>query len=246
VPLGAVVARSIHVALGVPTDSDASDDILIEHDSFVLSYNPHLREPNWVSWHVTAADLGLVKRQNRFHTDSLLPDIYAAVLPTDYRATGYDRGHMCPSADRTATIEENDETFVMTNMEPQLHRLNAGPWSQLEAFERHLVTADHKEVFIVAGGVFDSVPMTIGPGIAVPHANYKIIVVVEPGQGVDGVNDATVVYAAVMANAAAVSGTHWRQYLTTVDDIELQTGYDFLRDVPTSIQAVVESRRSGP
>jgi endonuclease G len=234
-------APSIHVALGIPADSDPSDDVLIDHREFVLSYNPRLRDPNWVSWHLEARDLGTVARQDSFHPDTLLPSVYPPVLDSDYRGSGYDRGHLCPSADRTSTVEANAETFVMTNMQPQLHGLNAGPWAQLEAYERQLVLARH-EVYVVAGGIFDAAPATIGPGIAVPRASYKIVVVVEPGQGRANVGEATAVVAVVMANAAAVTGHDWREFATTVDEIERQTGYDFLNELPPPVQAALESR----
>jgi endonuclease G len=237
---------SANVGLGVPLDADPSDDILIDHQYFVLSYNPRLRDPNWVSWHLVAADLGSTRRQNNFHGDALLPPIYPPVLSVDYQGSGYSRGHMCPSGDRTGTAAENDETFVMTNMQPQLQALNAGPWEQLEAFERQLVTADHKEVYVVAGGLFDPAPATIGPGIAVPRANYKIVIAVDPGRGASDVTDTTVVYAVIMPNAPTVTGTQWRQYLTTVDAIERESGYDFLTAIPAPVQAAIEGRQAPP
>jgi endonuclease G, mitochondrial len=244
--LDAAVSTSIHVALGTPSDSDPSDDILIDHRYFVLSYNPRLRDPNWVSWRLAAADLGATPRQDNFHPDVLLPSIYPPVLDADYRESGFDRGHLCPSADRTASVEANGATFVMTNMQPQLHGLNAGPWQQLETFERRLVTVEHKDVFIVAGGVFDAAPKTIGPGIAVPRASYKVLVVTEPGQGRDAVTETSVTYAVEMPNDAMAAGHAWREYVTSINDLERETGYDFLTDVPQAVQAVLESRRASP
>jgi endonuclease G len=240
----AATTTSIHVALGTPRDSDPSDDILIDHGYFVLSYNPRLRDPNWVSWHLAAADLGATPRQDNFHPDVLLPSIYPPVLDADYRGSGFDRGHLCPSGDRTASVEANGATFVMTNMQPQLHGLNAGPWEQLETFERQLVMVEHKEVFIVAGGVFDVAPRTIGPGIAVPKASYKILVVTDRGQAL--VSEATVTYAVAMPNDAMAAGHAWREYVTSIDDLERETGYDFLTDVAPAVQAVLESRRASP
>src|SRR6266480_3253101 len=116
----------------------------------------------------------------------------------------------------------------MTKMQPQANTLNAGPWAQFEAFERRIVTTDRKDVFIVAGGVFDAASPTIGPGIAVPRANFKIVVVVDPGQGAESVSETTAVYAVAMPNVATAVGAEWQQYATTVDDLEAQTGYDFL------------------
>ena len=237
------IVGSVHVALGLPKDSDGSDDVILDHGYFVLSYNPRLRDANWVSWRLAASDLGPAQRQDDFHEDQLLPEIYPRVLPTHYRGSGFDRGHLCPSADRTSTPAANRATFVMTNMHPQLHVLNAGPWEQLETFARRLVTESGKDLFVMAGGVFDAAPATVGPGIAVPRASYKILVVVDAGQGRSDITDATLVYAAVMPNQPSVAGSAWQSYLRTVDEIEAETGYDFLSEVPPALQAVLESRR---
>jgi endonuclease G len=134
----------------------------------------------------------------------------------------------------------------MTNMQPQKHELNAGPWEELETFERTLATAQGKEVFIVAGGIFDAQPPTIGPGIAVPRASYKIVVALTPGQGVGGVTVDTPLYAVIMPNQTTVTGTHWRDYVVSVDDIERETGYDFMNRVPEAIAQVLEAKKTAP
>jgi endonuclease G len=239
------IAASMHLALGLPTDGDASDDVLLDHRYFVVSYNPRRRVPNWVAWRLEAADLGPAVRKDDFHPDQLLPPPLYRVGPDDYRGSGFDRGHMCPSADRTSTPEANSATFVMTNMQPQRHELNAGPWEELETFERQLAT-QNRRVFIVAGGLFDAAPATIGPAIAVPRANYKILVVLGPGEGAAAVDASTRVYAVVMPNATTAATTHWPQYLATVDEIERDSGYDFLTAVPAAVADPLEARTAPP
>jgi endonuclease G len=240
------IAGSPHVTLGVPVDSDSSDDYWIDDRYFVLSYNSKREVPNWVSWRLVVADLGTAPRQNDFRSDSLLPASFPAVGPTDYTGSGYDRGHMCPSGDRTSTVEANSATFLMTNMQPQKHELNAGPWEELETFERSLVDSQGKQVFIMAGGIFDPQPPTIGPGIAVPRANYKIVVALSPGQGVADVTVDTPLYAVIMPNETTVTGTHWQQYAVSVDDIEKATGYDLMNRVPDAISRVLEAKKTTP
>jgi endonuclease G len=232
-----------HLILGIPHDSDPSDDVILNHGYFVISYNPKKNDPNWVAWRHTAADMGSAARQDNFHADTMLPAPFYQVTDTDYKGSGYDRGHMCPSADRTSTVDANTNTFVMTNMQPQLHNLNAGPWEALETLERTL-TANQKDVYIVAGGIFDASPATIGPGIAVPKANFKIIVVLDPGQGPADVTDTTPIYAAIMPNDATATGSAWGQYATSVDDIEAQTGYDFLSLIPDPVDTTIEAKKT--
>jgi endonuclease G len=245
-PLASVrFTGGVHAILGIPLDADPHDDLLIDRRYWVASYNPKRHVPNWVAWRVVAADLGVIHRRDSFRPDDLLPFGIVAVKATDYRGSGHDRGHMCPSADRTATAEANDSTFLMTNMQPQLHALNAGPWEGLETYERELAMTG-KQVQIVAGGIFGPATSTIGPGIAVPTANFKIVVVLEPGQTAAEVGLHTRVFAVVMPNSPSAARTRWPQYLVSVDEVERRSGYDFLRDVRDEIEVVIEARVAEP
>ncbi len=233
---------SNHLALGVPRDGDDSDDVMIDHGVFVLSYNPKMSVANWVAWHLVDDDLGEVDRSDAFHTDDELPLGIYHVKPDDYAHSGLDRGHLCPSADRTSDVASNALTFLMTNMHPQEPALNRVTWKALEVYERKLVTAEHKSIFIVAGGLFSTDPRSLGHGIAVPSAEYKIIVVLEDGQDVDDVTANTHVIAVIMPNTATVKSKPWTSYLVTVDEVEERTGYDFLSAVPDDVEDALEGR----
>lgn len=230
------------MALGVPTDSDASDDYPIDHGVYVLSYNPKRNVPNWVAWALDRTYLGHVRRKNDFRPDPSLPVSIYHVTPDDYHQSGYDRGHLCPSADRQAAPDDNSLTFLMTNVQPQLHELNEGPWEKLEEYERELARRRDAELFIVAGGIFDADGKRIGHDVAVPRANYKIIVPLRQGQGPSDVKAETRVIAVVMPNEPGVGSRAWSDYLTSVDAIEKATGYDFLSKVPRAVENVIEAK----
>jgi len=238
----ASVGQSIHVALGVPTDSDPSDDYILDHGVYVLSYNHKKNVANWVAWELDRAFLGHVRRKNDFRPDALLPADFYHVTAQDYRKSGFDRGHLCPSADREATLEDNSLTFLMTNIQPQLHELNEGPWEKLEEHERELARRRDSEVFIVAGGIFDADYQRIGHEVAVPRANFKIIVTLRQGQGASDVKFESKLVAVIIPNAPGVGSHPWTDYLTSVDAIEKATGYDFLSNVPKAVQDVIEAK----
>ena len=238
------IARSPHIALGIPTDADPSDDVLLDKEAYVVSYNPKRRDPNWVAWQLDASYLGHVLRKDNFRTDRLLPAGYYRVTPGDYLRSGYDRAHLCPSADRSSAPEQNALTFLMTNMHPQLHELNAGPWEQLEQYERTLARRPGAELYIAAGGIFDDHPHTIGNGVAVPLASYKVIVVLHTGQSFADVTQGTNVIATVMPNVGGVGQHEWTDFVVSVDDVETTTGYDFLNRVAPEVQAVIEARKA--
>lgn len=114
-------------------------------------------------------------------------------------------------------------------------------WKALEEYER-AIAKQHRELYIVAGGLFDASPLTIGHAVSVPRADYKIVVVLDPGQGVESVTTTTEVIAVVMPNDPSVKQRKWTEYLITVDEIERQSGYDFMTNVPDNVQKAIEAR----
>jgi len=236
------IDSSPHVMLGVPTDRDPRDDFLINHGVYVVSYNRNRNDPNWVSWKLTAQDLGGEERQNDFRPDNALPDDFMHITRKDYAGSGYDQGHMCPSAHRTATAEMNSLTFLMTNMQPQRHGLNAGPWKSLETFERNLVDRNGKEVYVVAGGLFGASPKIIGNGVAVPKQNFRITVVLDQGQRLGDVSTNTPIFAVEMPNEPTAAGHRWTEFKVTIDRVEQDSGYDFLSALPDNLEKEVEAR----
>jgi endonuclease G len=235
-------APSVHLALGTPVDADPSDDELMLKPEYALSYNRARNAANWVSWELNASYLGGVRRhRGRFLQDGALPAGWYRVRHEDYSASAYDRGHLVPSEDRSRTAEENLATFRLTNVLPQRHELNVGPWLRLEEYCHTLAVKDGRELFIMAGGLFPAHTETIGHGVSVPGAFFKIVVVLRSGEGAGDVGEATRVIAVIMPNTAAPRAS-WASYRTTVEQIERRTGYHFLTRVPESIQRVIERR----
>lgn len=241
------VVESIHVALGIPVDADSSDDVLLDRTELVISYNPRLNAANWVAWHLDATDLGSAKRTSNFHVDTELPRGIYPVRDDDYVRSGYDRGHLCPSADRTRSPDSNRATFVLSNVHPQWHELNAGPWEKLEQHERELAKQG-KELFLVAGGIFDARPERIGKNtddarrVAIPRASYKIVVVLEHGQRAHDVTPDTPVIAVVMPNQKDLAGRNYSDFQVPIRQLERDTGYDFDTRVSRAVQDAFESK----
>jgi endonuclease G, mitochondrial len=234
---------SPHVALGVPDTASVGNPSrwLLVRPQFVVSYDTTHKVPNWSSWRLDASWLGTATRATSFRTDPLLPTGVPQARDADYTNSGFDRGHLCPSADRTATDPDNDATFYLTNVVPQTHASNAGPWLNLEDEERQLARAG-KHLLIVAGPVYGATPQAIGSGVAVPLSMFKVIVVSSaPPTPATLTPATTTVYAAIIPNTTSVSGP-WRQWQVTIDAVERQTGLDFLSDLPPAVQDALEGR----
>jgi len=76
----------------------------MQKSQYTLSYNCSKGTANWVSWHLSAAWMGPTARQDDFRADNTLPTGWYRVTPTNYVNSGFDKGHMCDSEDRTLTI----------------------------------------------------------------------------------------------------------------------------------------------
>ena len=249
---------------GNPSDAlcDLSDgnNYLMEKAQFTISYNKDTLNPNWVGWHLCIADLGEANRADSFRPDPELPEGWYAVRKNDYKFTyyGFDRGHVCPSADRTASAEDNNMTFLMTNMVPQAPDNNRIVWVALEKFERELVLQG-KEVYIFAGpygkggtgdkGYFEEIPVSLKDGrelaITVPSHTWKILLILPEGENdlerVSNREDCQILAVNVPNEKGCGKNGSWQQYVCTVDYIEEITGYDFFELLPEDVEEEIES-----
>jgi endonuclease G len=234
---------SEHLTMGNPSNAVTNvlvpDNYLMEKPQYSMSYNRDRGESNWVSWHLSVSWLGSAPRQNDFRADTTLPTGWYQVQATDYSGSGFDRGHMCPSADRTITVADNSATFLMTNMIPQLPANNQGVWANLESYCRTLVSQGN-ELYIISGGVGTQFFIASGH-VAVPTQTWKVIIVLANGNNdVSRVTTTTRTIAVVVPNSGTI-GPDWRSYRVSVDQVEGMTGFDFFSNVPASIQGVIEA-----
>jgi endonuclease G len=130
----------------------------------------------------------------------------------------------------------------MSNMQPQLHALNAGAWKSLETYERDLAAKDGQDVYVVAGPLFEANAKTIHVQVAVPSAAYRITVALPHGAALSDVSLSTPLYAVEVPNDPSASSRKWRDLRLSVDQVEQDTGYDFLPALPDGLEAQMESR----
>src|SRR5437764_5219199 len=193
---GSAAVGNPNLLLGNPSGATADpfnrNNYLLNKPYFVVGYNADNGTPNWVSWRVTIEDLGQSPRKQLFDTDPSLPASFYHVTQHDYSGFGFDRGHMCPHGDRTATTDMSYATFVMTNVIPQAPNVNRKAWEQLESYSRELVEREHAHLYVLAGpcgrgGIGSDGPRdVIGRGrVVVPAECWKVIVVVPTSAGGD-------------------------------------------------------------
>jgi len=236
----------LNAALGDPSDATSepgnkNNYLLVKHQ-YTLSYNNERGGPNWVSWHLQSSDIGDVERQNNFHPEASLPDGFKRVTPDDYTGTGFDRGHVCNSKDRTGAQEDNSETFSMANMLPQTPDLNRHVWEQLESYCRTLARQGN-ELYIIAGGYGSAKVIGRANKVNVPTNCWKIVLVLPQGSDISQVDKSARVIAVDMPNASGIALDPWSKYVTTVTDIEQKTGYHFFLKLPQDTQAALKSKK---
>lgn len=233
---------------GATADVANYTNYLIVKTYYTESYHRDRGTPNWVSWHIQASDLGSTTRQDDFRADATLPSGWYQVSNTSYSGSGFDRGHNCPSGDRTSSVAANSSTFLMTNMIPQAPTNNQQTWANLENYTRSLVTAG-SEVYVIMGsygtggtGSSGTVNTIDNGNVTVPNRIWKVIVVLSNGSG--DLSRVTTSTRVIAVNTPNINTTNsdWKTYRTSVDAIESATGYDLLSNVSTSIQSVIEAQ----
>jgi endonuclease G len=253
-----VTGDNSNVLFGNPSGAAniSVDNYLLDMGYFVESYSATRGTPNWVSWHLDAtSSTNATPRLDNFAAFNGLPTGAYAVQSTSYQNSGFDRGHNCPSADRTSSANANSATFLMTNMIPQAPQNNQQTWNNLEGYLRNQVTAGN-EVYIVMGSYGNggvgknnaSVVTTIDNGhVAVPTNVWKVAVIIPTGNS-DLIRAADAGAIRVIAvntpNINSIS-TDWTRYLVTVRDIEkgVGNGFNLLSALPQSVQDALETKK---
>ncbi|WP_324625400.1 DNA/RNA non-specific endonuclease [Acinetobacter sp. MD2(2019)] len=144
-------------------------------NGFNVMYSGVSKTPLWSAEHLTPERFSQrIKREDSFHEETQIPAEYRARL-ADYRASGYDRGHMSPNADMSDTASQSD-SFSLANMVPQAPKNNQEVWRKLEEATRTMVKKNKQDVYVVTGPIFSGQRLkTIGNGVLVPSAVFKAV-----------------------------------------------------------------------
>lgn len=197
-------------------------DQVIHHKHYSLGYIEEHEVAAWVAYELTREQLKMerVKRADFFQPD--LKVITGSAQLSDYRGSGYDRGHLIPAADRAFSTEAMEETFLMSNITPQVHTFNGGIWRELEELVRDWAYK-YKKVYVVTGPVLTVTPVKrIGANkISVPAAFYKVILDISEPE-LKGIGF-------IIPNE--MSTQRLQQYAMSIDEVEKQTGIDFFADL---------------
>ena len=142
-------------------------------EAFGVMHSGISKTPLWSAEYLTATAIDAdVPRKNKFHEETQLPINERAQL-NDYAKSGYDRGHMTPSADMPTESAQAD-SFSLANMVPQDHNNNTGIWSNIESATRYLAKKEGS-LYVITSPIFKGNIKSIGNGVLVPTMIYKVV-----------------------------------------------------------------------
>ena len=217
-----------------PSPGGAGPVRVLFNSGYAVGYSEALGNPLWVAYRMRDLDWQEpAPRPEEFRMDKRTA---ARVEPDDYTRSGYDRGHMAPNYGIATRFgrQAQEETFLMSNISPQKHGLNAGVWKTLEQRIATNYPGRFGEVWVLAGPVFPARPERLKKRVAVPSAFFMIVVDESEGR----------VRAEAFVMPQDAAGATLDAYLTSIDEIERRTGLDFLSALPDMAEAALESRRA--
>jgi endonuclease G len=228
-----------HLTLGNPSgataDGNQPNNHLLSKHPYALVYNTSRGSATWVSWHTNSDWLGNAERCACFQPDTTLPTGFFQAQTWDYSGTGFDRGHLCPSADRDVNDADNEATFLLSNIGPQALQLNQGIWVELEDYARSLVYQGY-EVYTIPGGrgsggtgSFGGTTTTLAGGATTVPSHYWKVLLILPNDDADDI-----------PNTQAASALPWGEYRTSMDAIEASTGLTLFSRIPATAQNDLE------
>lgn len=216
--------------VAIPTLKEG--DAVIRHSALFLCYDEKHEQAKWVA-HIIHPDVisGGFSRSNDFREDTLV--LTGTATKEDYWNTGYDRGHMAPSADFRWSRKALSESYYYSNMSPQKPELNRESWALLEDKLRYHVVVTGEPLFIMTGPVLEDGLPVIGTvnKVSIPKLNYKI--------ALDITGDEKKAIGFIMRNGKNEYPTF--SYAVSIDSIERLTGLDFFPALPDELENRLEA-----
>jgi endonuclease G len=194
-----------------------------------LLYNEKHEQADWVAYQITAEEtIRKFQRSNKFVVDPLIST--GSASETDYKGSGFDRGHLASAGDMGWSAEAMQESFYYSNMSPQDPAFNRGIWKNLEEQVRTWANK-YNTLYVVTGPVLKLGLPTIGYNeVSIPEQYYKVILDYRLPE-IKGI-------AFIMPNKGSKEPIYI--YAVTIDSVETVTGIDFFEKLPDKQEVVIE------
>ena len=215
-------------SIGLPYYTQS--DQVIFHTAYSLKYSEQHEQASWVAYTLKSSHTsGTVGRTNDFRIDYKVKTGSASL--SDYKGSGYDRGHLAPAADFKWSSTAMSESFFMSNMSPQLPGFNRGIWKKLEGSVRNWAD-DNGEIHVVTGPILTGSYPSIGSNqVSIPNYYYKVILDYKEPE-IKGIGF-------ILPHQKSKSSL--QSFAVTIDEVERKTGIDFYYSLPDDVEEQIES-----
>ena len=211
--------------------------------NFSLCFDKTKKAALWVAYPLHSAYLGSSGRTDAWAFDPIISNTYQADCVRGSYGGNYDRGHQLPSADRQATTAMNAQTFYMSNMTPQLDRLNQDMWANLETKVRSYICSD--TLYVVTGAYFSGSTSNTtdrsGNIIPLPTNYFKVLLRTKSGstgKAISQCDDSELVAIGFWVDHKSYGKIQPpRSICTSVADIEAKTGFSFFPQVSAAVRS---------
>lgn len=223
------------------------DEELIEHSAMFLVYNEQHEQASWVI-HCISTNIidGKIGRTNNFRKDTLIKtgsseekDFFTKYKNKDgkyiYNGFGYDRGHLAPSADFRWSKTALSESYLYSNMSPQLAEFNREGWANLEGLIRAYVKENKQNIIVITGPIFNETVMKVEESknnISIPDSFFKIVLDYEN----------KIALGFLIPHKQLDYPIEY--YAVTIDEIEELTNIDFFSSLSEHIEQHIESQKN--
>lgn len=206
----------------------STSNAIYSNEAYTFSYVEEYEQSEWVAYELSSSDMTNADYERPYFNQDKSVKTKSADW-RNFKNSGYNKGHLCPAADRKSSFEMYELTFLTSNASPQKYDFNAGIWNRLEQKTRYWAER-YNGVYVVTGGVLEDGLKTIGvEEVAVPNYFYKIILT----------KDRKNMIGFLMPHKESNKPLY--SFVVPVDDIEKKTGIDFFKDLPDDIENSLEA-----
>ena len=207
----------------------STTNAIVYHDFYTLSYDEKYEQSEWVAYELKKEQVVNANFKRPFFIQDKKVKTGSADW-RNYKNSGYDKGHLCPAADREFSKGAYEATFLTSNIAPQTHEFNSGIWNRLEEKIRYWAVK-YNGLYVVTAGVLQPNLKTIGKEkVAVPNYFYKIVL--------DEYQGKYRMIAFLIPNDESKRPLY--EFVVSVDKIEQLTGIDFFYQLPDVVENQLE------
>lgn len=207
----------------------STSKLVVRHRYYTLSYQEEFEQAEWVAYELKKSYIKNSDFKRPFFIEDSKVTTGSASWK-NYKNSGFDKGHLCPAGDMEFAYDAYNDTFLTSNIAPQIHEFNNGVWNRLEQKVRYWAVK-YDGIYVITGGVLKPSLETIGKEkVSVPEFFYKILL--------DDSGERPKMIGFLVPNSESKEPLY--RFVVSVDLIEKMTGIDFFPKLENNLESHLE------